>query len=134
MRLKPKSTTLQPKALLYKRFIGIEKSIGTETLYKTLSDGFFWTFDSLNLVFDKFDLELPQEAKIVEITDFSSVLQFQKTFFRYTGIGWEKITDIEGSNITVLSATFNNIAKYQTNKYYFCVLQQFFLDNILIML
>jgi hypothetical protein len=120
MKLKPKSTTLQPKALLYKRFIGIEKSLAVETIYNTISDGFFWTFDSVSLSFEKFELEIPQGTKVIKIEDFASVLQFQKTFFRYTGLGWEKIDDITNSNIVVLSATFNNIAKYQTNKYYFC--------------
>jgi hypothetical protein len=120
MRLKPKSTTLNPKALLYKRFIGLEKSINLQTIYNTVSDGNFWTFDNLTLSFSQIQSSLiPQTSQIVQIQDFSSVLQYQGTYFRYTGVAWQEITDLSGSNITLLSSTFNNIAKYQTNKYYF---------------
>lgn len=120
MRLKPKSTTKNPKALLYKRFIGLEKSINLQTIYNTVSDGNFWTFDNLTLSFSQIQSSLiPQTSQIVQIQDFSSVLQYQGTYFRYTGLAWQEITDLSGSNITLLSSTFNNIAKYQTNKYYF---------------
>lgn len=120
MRLKPKSTTKNPKALLYKRFIGLEKSINLQTIYNTVSDGNFWTFDNLTLTFSQIQSSLiPQVSQVVQIQDFSSVLQYQGTYFRYTGLTWETITEISGSNITLLSSTFNNIAKYQTNKYYF---------------
>lgn len=120
MRLKPKSTTLNPKALLYKRFIGLEKSVNLQTIYNTVSDGNFWTFDNLTLTFSQIQSSLiPQTSQIIQVQDFSSVLQYQSTYFRYTGLAWETITDISGSNITLLSSTFNNIAKYQTNKYYF---------------
>jgi hypothetical protein len=120
MKLKPKSTTHNPRALLYKRFIGLEKSVNLQIIYNTVSDGLFWTFDNLTLTFTALDGELvPQGSKIVEIQDFSSVLQYQGTYFRYNGIEWQKITDLSGSNITTLNASFNNIAKYQTNKYYY---------------
>ena len=120
MRLKPKSTTLNPKALLYKRFIGLEKSINLQTIYNTVSDGNFWTFDNLTLTFSQIQSSLiPQTSQIIQIQDFSSVLQYQGTYFRYTGLAWETIADISSSNITLLSSSFNNIAKYQTNKYYF---------------
>lgn len=120
MRLKPKSTTKNPKALLYKRFISLEKSINLQTIYNTVSDGNFWTFDNLTLTFSQIQSSLiPQVSQVVQIQDFSSVLQYQGTYFRYTGLAWETITDISSSNITLLSSSFNNIAKYQTNKYYF---------------
>lgn len=121
MKLKPKSTTKNPKALLYKRFIGLEKSVNLQILYNTVSDGLFWTFDNLTLTFIKVpNSTISQNTKIVSITPFRSILQYQGTYFRYNDdLGWEKITDILGSNITLLNASFNNIAKYQTNKYYY---------------
>lgn len=120
MKLKPKSTTLCPRALLYRRFIGLEKSINLQIVYNTITDGKFWSFDNLTLAFSQIESSLiAPESRVVEIEDFRSVLQYQKTYFRYTGLQWETIQDISGSNITLLSATFNNIAKYQTNKYYY---------------
>lgn len=119
MKLKPKSTVKNPMALQYKRFIGLEKSISLQTVYNTKSDGLFWSFDNLELSFSKIDgSQVPSTSKIVQIQDFSSILQYQDNYFRYNGFEWQKI-DILGQNITLLSATFNNIAKYQTNKYYF---------------
>lgn len=120
MRLKPRSTTLNPKALLYKRFIGLEKSVNLNIVYNTVSDGLFWTFDNLTLEFTQVESSaLPQGATIVQIQSSSSVLNYQGTYFRYNDLsGWEKITDI-ASNVTLLSASFNNVAKYQVNKYYF---------------
>lgn len=119
MRLKPKSTTKNPRALLYKRFIGLEKSVSLNIVYNTVSDGLFWTFDNQTLTFTQLTSEmLPQGAKLVQIQDFSSVLQYQDTLFRYNGLEWQKITETSGG-ITLLNASFNNIARYQTNKYYY---------------
>lgn len=120
MRMKFKSTTLSPKALLYKRFIGLEKSINLTTVYNTTSNGLYWTFDNETLEFTQVtSANIPSASKIVAIEDFKSVLQYQSTYFRYTGTEWQKIEDL-GEDITLLSASFNNIGKYQTNKYYYC--------------
>jgi hypothetical protein len=118
MKLKPKSTVKNPLALQYKRFIGLEKSINLQTIYNT-EDGIFWSFDNLTLSFSKIESTLiPSTSKVIQVNDFSSVLQYQDKYFRYNGLEWQKIDQI-GQDITLLSATFNNIAKYQTNKYYF---------------
>ena len=120
MRLKPKTTTLNSRALLYKRFIGLEKSLNLQTIYNTVSDGLFWTFDNLSQTFSTITMaEVPTTSKVVKIQDFSSVLQYLDKYYRYTGLAWENIDNANGENITLLSATFNNIAKYQTNKYYY---------------
>lgn len=120
MKLKPKSTTKNPKALVYKRFLGLEKSINLQTIYQTTIDSLFWTFDCLTLTFSQIESDLiPQTSTIVSITDITKILQYQNKYFRYTGTKWEEITDLPSSGITLLSATFNNIAKYQTNKYYY---------------
>jgi hypothetical protein len=120
MKLKPKSTTLNPKALLYKRFIGLEKSVGLQTIYKTTSDNRFWTFDHLTLTFSNIDSSVvPQGATLVLVANATTILQYQGTYFRYTGTEWQTLTDLQGLGITLLNASFNNIAKYQTNKYYY---------------
>lgn len=120
MKMKPRTTTKNTRALLYKRFIGLEKSVNLNIVYNTVGDGLFWTFDNLTLEFTQVESSaLPQGATIVQIQAFSSVLNYQGTYFRYNDLnGWEKITDL-ANNITLLSASFNNVAKYQVNKYYF---------------
>lgn len=119
MKLKPKSTTKNPKALLYKRFIGLEKSLNLQTVYKTISDGKYWTFDNISMSFLEISTDkIPSSSKIVDIKDFSTVLKYQNTVMRYTGLKWENLEIVAGE-ITLLSATFNNIGKYQTNNYYY---------------
>ena len=115
MRLKPKSTVHNPRALVYRRFIGLEKSINLATAYFTLSDSKYWTFDNETLEFSQIDASLiPAESVVTKITDNYTFLNYQGHWFTYTGTQW-----IETNYFSeiLLSATFNNIAKYQTNKY-----------------
>lgn len=117
MRLKPKSTVHNPRALVYRRFIGLEKSINLATVYFTLSDSKYWTFDNETLEFSQIDASLiPAESVVTKITDNYTFLNYQGHWFTYTGTQW--IETYYFSEI-LLSATFNNIAKYQTNKYYY---------------
>lgn len=119
MRLKPKSTTLSPRALLYKRFIGLEKSLTLQTIYSV--GGKYWSFDSQALFFIEISSDLiPQTSTIVQVEPIWTILQYQGTYFRYNDATnkWETI-DLSVANIPLLSASFGNIAKYQVNKYYF---------------
>ena len=120
MKLKPKSTTRNPKALHYKRFISLEKSINLNIVYKTVSDNLFWTFDNITLTFTQVPSDLvPQGATQVSVNNAVTILQYQSTYFNYVATGWQKITNIGSAGITLLNASFNNVAKYQTNKYYY---------------
>lgn len=119
MFLKPKTNVENSKALLYKRFIGIEKSVSTSILYYTISNGLYWSFDNQSLVFTQIDItQAPTNSTITQVSDFSTILQYQSTYFRYNGTQWETLSSLP-ENITLLSASFNNIGKYQTNKYYY---------------
>lgn len=119
MRLKPKSTVHNPRALLYRRFIGLEKSLNLATVYLTLTDNKYWTFDSETMEFSQLEASLvPTESAIQQVSDFATILTYKGSYFRYTGLQWETIDNFDES-ITPLSATFNNVAKYQTNKYYY---------------
>lgn len=121
MRLKPRTTTLQPRALLYKRFIGLEKSMSTANVYKTnYNDNTrYWVFD----IETKTMLEItnmPVNAQnIIEVQSFSTILRYYDKYFVFKDIAWHETTDLTGENITLLSATFGNIGKYQTNNYYY---------------
>lgn len=119
MKFKPKSTVHNPRALVYRRFIGLEKSINLATVYFTLTDSKYWTFDNETLEFSQIDASLiPTESIVKNITDLITILTYQGNYFRYTGTQWEKTNSLN-MDMTLLSATFNNIAKYQTNKYYY---------------
>ena len=117
--MKFKSTTLTPKALLYKRFIALEKSATLNCVYKTF-DNALWGFDCVNSIFYSIDSDLvPNGANIVEISTSSKYLQYLNTYFYYDAIdGWVSTTTLP-SGVTLLSAKFDNVAKYQLNKYYY---------------
>lgn len=117
MRLKPKNTVKNPLALIYKRFIGIETSNTTSTAYRT-EDNKYWLFNSEELSFIEVDASTVENSAIKQIANETSIVQYQGKYFRYINFAWEETTP-NGSNLMLLSATFNNVAKYQTNKYYF---------------
>ena len=121
--LKPKSTARNEKALVYKRFIGLEKSINLQTIYRTgatAGNYKYWTFDNLKLEFTELSADLvPNSSNIVAVPNSTTVLQYLDNYFNYTGSAWQKITNLSSQGITLLSATFNNIAQYQMNKYYY---------------
>lgn len=120
MRMKFKSTTLSPRALVYRRFINIETSINLQKLYYTTATMEYWAFDNVSLSFNKIESELvPTSTSVVQIASNTTILQYQSTYFRFNGTSWEKITDVSSAGLTLLSASYNNIGKYQTNKYYF---------------
>lgn len=120
MKLKPKNTVHNIRALQYKRFIGLEKSSSLSMAYKTTSDEKYWTFDNLELKFTQVDgSSFQNNINVIAVENYNTILQYQKTYFRYNGSDWEEITDLSESGIILLSAKYNNIAKYQTNKYYY---------------
>lgn len=120
MKMKPRSTVHNNRALVYRRFIGLERSVSLQIVYKTLYDNLFWTFDNLNLEFSQIkNIDIPITSTIIQVQTETTILQYQDKYFKYTTSGWEQITQLADSGITLLNATFNNIAKYQTNRYYF---------------
>lgn len=119
MKMKFKSTTLNQKALLYKRFVSLEQSINTNTLYNAF-DGTFWAFNSTTLTFIQVEAEnVPTTSNIVSIPNSTTYLQYKTNYFWYEDEQWKMTTNLESEGITLLSANFNNIAKYQLNKYYY---------------
>ncbi len=118
MYLKPKSTTKNNRALLYRRFVGIEKSANLESIYKTMSDNKNWIFDASTLTFTQVQ-DVPITSKITQVETDATILLYQGNYFKYNGTKWESTSNPSESGIILLSATFNNVAKYQTNKYYY---------------
>lgn len=82
MKLKPKSTVKNPKALLYKRFINLEKSENLNAVYKT-QDNKFWLFDFTYKEFIeiKEDKITPKSKIILIYTNW--VYIYQNIYFKY---------------------------------------------------
>lgn len=118
MRLKPKTTTLAPRALVYKRFTNIEQSIVNTTQYQTTVDNKFWVFDYENLQFIQVQPSTSQSQTVILVQNNTTVFQYKDKYFRYNN-GWVDSTSGSGAGISPLSLKFGNIGKYQTNRYYF---------------
>ena len=117
MKLKPKSTVHNPLALVFRRFTVINESVTVENIYMTVADNKYWIFDNQKLSFIEVDNAIiSASTKVTNVFNYN-VLQYQKLYFKYNGTSWESIEDISG--LTLLSALYNNVGKYQTNKYYF---------------
>lgn len=117
MKLKPKSTVHNPLALVFRRFTVINESFTVENIYMTVADNKYWVFDNQKLSFIEVDnAVISASTKVTNVFNYN-VLQYQKLYFKYNGASWERIEDISG--LTLLSALYNNVGKYQTNKYYF---------------
>lgn len=117
MKLKPKSTVHNPLALVFRRFTVINESFTVENIYMTVADNKYWIFDNQKLSFIEVgNTVISTSTKVTNVFNYN-VLQYQKLYFKYNGASWESIEDISG--LTLLSALYNNVGKYQTNKYYF---------------
>ena len=93
MRLKPKQTVKNPKALIYRRFTHIETSVGTvDGVYYKTPDDYYWQF---NLNTENFETVNPatisEYAKIINITNVminnalttKPVLQYKTKYYTY---------------------------------------------------
>lgn len=118
MKMKPRSTTQNPKALLYRRYIGIETSANLRTVYKTNADNIYWLFNSEIKNFVEISVnDVPASSTVITVLS-TTVLKYEDIYFKYNNNAWVTGAQL-GDGITLLSLTFNNIGKYQMNKYYY---------------
>lgn len=120
MFLKPKSTVNNPRALLYRRFTSLEDSFSQKVVYKTAIDGKYWLFDAQKKQFTEIPVANP-ESTVIAVQNSLAFFYYNKTIWHYAwipnvGYGWRISQTAPGS---LLSAAYANVAKYQTNKYYF---------------
>lgn len=111
MFLKPKMTTQNPRALLYRQFIDIVSTMSLKCYYMTYN-GKYWLFDNENLSF--IEVNYDNKGEVVKVyTD--NVFKYLNKCFNYTMLnGWQEV------NLTAtLSLKFANIGKWQMNKYYY---------------
>lgn len=115
MRLKPKNTTLNKRALLYRRYTDIQSSGSLIRVYET-EDGKHWLFNAEDRTFELLDETAVEidETTIQKVTA-STALGYLGTLYKYVDSSWQVVT----VSTKTLVAQFGNIAKYQLNKYYY---------------
>lgn len=114
MKLKPKNTTLNRRALLYRRYTDLQKSASLVRVYKT-EDGKLWLFDVDEMDFTLLDNDIVVDKSAIQIVTAATTLGYLGTIFKYVGGEWTKID----ATTSTLTARFGDIAKYQLNKYYY---------------
>lgn len=135
MRLKPKTTVGKTRALLYKRFIGIEQAFHQldQTIvyyaqYRTDKGGIVtrsWYFDRISQQFIDVPsgVEPDQQIRLTVGAVYTSGQYYFVLHSRRVGQGvsytWERSETLPDTAQTLRGIGFANVGKYQTNKYYF---------------
>lgn len=128
MNLKPKKTTFNAPMAIYRRITGLESSRSILTAYNCQgNNSLFRTFlfDYENLEFVESDLtEMETQPKaIVNITNATIVFANKGYYFYWNkladnGAGaWVKTQTLPQTYTTLKELGFNDIGKYQVNKY-----------------
>lgn len=135
MRLKPKTTVGKTRALLYKRFIGIEQAFHQldQTIvyyaqYRTDKGGIVtrsWYFDRISQQFIDVPsgVEPDQQIRLTVGAVYTSGQYYFVLHSRIVGQGvsytWERSETLPDTVQTLRGIGFANVGRYQTNKYYF---------------
>lgn len=114
MRLKPKNTTLNKRALLYRRYTDLQVSSSLARVYKT-EDGKRWLFNSDERTFVLLDERIEVDETVVREVNSDTALGYLGILYKYINNSWQVVT----ASTNTLTAMFGNIAKYQLNKYYY---------------
>lgn len=119
MKMKPKSTVHNTRALLYRRFTDIDKSATLKTVYVT-SDNLKWIFDLDGKSF--LPVTDTTGSTLISITASNAIryieMGAQPKYYKYFNevVGWYTPSDITSE--TILGAKYANIGTIQTNRYY----------------
>lgn len=100
MRLKPKSTVQNPKALVYRRFTQLEDSYTANVLYHT-EDGAFWAFNANTMSFKVIDIMRTDKSTIIEVADRGTILEYNNKQFLYVNHTWTNTTE-QGESVIQL--------------------------------
>ena len=128
MLLKPKKTTFNEPAAIYKRVTRIQSSFDSLVVYKAQGTYYllwhWFTFDKDKQEFTKVaDVTYSGPAETEIVVSDGEVFMSGNSYFYWDktanmGQGaWVKTTELPATYTTLRGAGFNNIAKYQTNQY-----------------
>ena len=129
MNIKPKKTTFNPKALVYRRISKIESSLQESIVYKCLQDNGvayqYFIFDKdKNEFAEIYDIGHLNAKEYRVVTSQYQVFKSNNTYFHWnTTINpkntWVATDTLPQNYTTLADAGFSNIGKYQMNAYYF---------------
>lgn len=128
MKMKPKSTVKNARAMLYKRYIELETSNSLAKIYRTGGTALeyrYWYFNGDIADFIEMTYaDVPSSATIIDTG--INVYVYKNKYYRYGGtpgvypptLAWVKY-DTNPSQLTPIGMKVNTIGKYQLNKYYY---------------
>ena len=125
--LKPKKTTFNEPALVYRRFTRLESSRQLSVVYKCADiygQYSYWVFDREKLYFSKLDSvdDLINTSYIV-VNDGTQVFQYGNYYYYWDKptTYWVRTQNLPQNYVTLEGTGYSNIGtKYQTNQFY-CV-------------
>lgn len=119
MKLKPRTTMLNTRGAVYKRYTQIERSV-SDNIYYTIQDKKYWVFSLDKLTFIEIGSNFDYSGKIiisVPNDNGNTRFQYLNKSYRYThATGWVSETISFDLAEKVKVAT---IGTYQINKYYY---------------
>lgn len=126
MLLKPKSTVKNNRALVYRRFTNLERSLQVQTVYKTQGGTInekIWVFNAETSGFVRISASEATPQQVVDIETGVTILTYKDKFFIYKSVNglppaWHMLDELP-ETYEALSAKFGNVAKYQVNRYYY---------------
>lgn len=121
--LKPKKTTFNPRALVYRRVTRIEEAHASSLVYScTKANGTYayYMFNATTANFDLIDVDtLTFNPSIISVPDNSIVFTNGTYYYRWNNSlnTWSRTNTLPSEYSTLLDAGFTNIGKYQMNRY-----------------
>lgn len=132
MFIKPKKTTFNAPALVYRRFSRIERSRQNAIVYKcekNVTGTYSWfVFDAELQTFTEILEEDVNAKEIVMVTSNSVIYQSGENYFYWNNTinttatpinTWVKTQTLPNTYTTLKDAGYSNIGRYQMNAYYF---------------
>lgn len=116
MKLKPRQTVKNPRALLYKRFTEVDISFNQNAVYRTQQDSKCWLFNQESLDFVEVPISEINVSETILIASSNVLLKYKSYdtfYFRYKN-GWskQKNNSIENVETETISLNLNNLTDY----------------------
>ena len=124
MNLKPKKTTFNTPALVYRRFSRIERSRENLIAYNCLgypNSHYYFVFDT-EKGFVSISSEVYSTAtKVISVTSSTQIFQYQNKYYQWNTIQkkWIESDTLPIGYTTLAQTGWSNMGKYQMNAYYF---------------
>lgn len=118
MRLKPKSTVKNPRAMVFRRFNGVQTAIEIGAIYKTTANDNstqYWFYNPEKHNFEEYVGDTTENA-VITITTSETMLKYENTYYKWNGAEWAIPQNIRGEFTNIDTGL---VAKYQFNRYFY---------------